>query len=692
MPMENRYTLDRYVRELSEGKHHFENAFQSVKRMILGDGSADYVEKVTVLGRPTYDFKIFRKNQKPIVGMHEVINSFVSYVKDAAEGGSSNEMAFVLVGEPANGKTFFIDYLSKSYRDFLAVPENSRYTFAADLGKLKEAGLKSYGSISTLESQTYEDPMILAMNLCEDKEDNVKYMHKMGFSDKQIESFYAKYRPLGACTDYMMKQIREIAGNKPEEILKFINVVPVKLSETMGTLTGKYPAKDKMTSSASDLVGKESIQRLLHLTDTNNPYVIDLRKGALARVAGGGIHFSDEIFKNKQDLVQVYLGVIQNRMIEINGHKWPIDSLIVATSNIAEFNTFASDHGQAPIVDRCRICYMPHVTNYREQIPLTAYVLAKEMTTFSDEVMHLDPNLKIAASIAAVLTRLPVSNKLSRIDMLKLCAGEVAGDKSMQTLVEIVEECNRNPDVSKRFGHSGLGQRNIGRTIQRQRETSASNEGRCLFAGDIFEAYEREILDTVKENKEREKSLEDLKVAKSLYRKEIRTSLFNAYMNDNKAIEKDVLNYINMIIGLCADNLGPDKIWTYRERASDEVKSLKIDEKFVNAVEERLGLKTQERKNEFRDQVRKIYLQKTAMNPNYCFTDNIELIEAVTNVRLESDINGAGSLVGALANRTNEENQQLYKRILTAMTQQGYCKTCAIKTIEEFCKPEPAGK
>jgi hypothetical protein len=84
--------------------------------------------------------------------------------------------------------------------------------------------------------------------------------------------------------------------------------VPVPLIESLGTVTGKYPAKDKITSSAVDLLGEESIQRLLHITDTNNPYRFDLRRGALARVAGGGIHFSDEIYKNKKDLVQVYLG------------------------------------------------------------------------------------------------------------------------------------------------------------------------------------------------------------------------------------------------------------------------------------------------------------------------------------------------------------------------------------------------
>ena len=119
-------------------------------------------------------------------------------------------------------------------------------------------------------------------------------------------------------------------------------------TESLGTVTGKYPAKDKITSSAVDLLGEESIQRLLHITDTNNPYRFDLRRGALARVAGGGIHFSDELFKNKKDLVQVYLGVIQNRSIEIDGYKWPIDTLIVATSNNSEFHRFLSEKEEAP--------------------------------------------------------------------------------------------------------------------------------------------------------------------------------------------------------------------------------------------------------------------------------------------------------------------------------------------------------
>lgn len=386
--------------------------------------------------------------------MYDEINSFVSYVKDAAEGGSSKEMAYVLVGEPGNGKTFFVDYLCACYRSFLAQENNRRYSFK--FNNLENLG--SYGKISSIESQTYEDPMVLAMNLYEDPQDNKAYLERKGrFTAKEIDQLYENYRPLGACSGYILNEIRNHCNGKIDDMLKHIEIFPVPLTESLGTVTGKYPAKDKITSSAVDLLGEESIQRLLHISDTNNPYRFDLRRGALARVAGGGIHFSDEIYKNKKDLVQVYLGVIQNRTIEIDGYRWPIDSLIIATSNNSEFNRFLEEREEAPIIDRCRICYVSHNTDYRLQDELTTYAVGSgAKTTLTREVMHKDPNLSYAASVAVVLSRLPRSEKLTPVETMKLAAGEVAGEKSIKTLSEVIDTLNQDPDITKRFGQKAL--------------------------------------------------------------------------------------------------------------------------------------------------------------------------------------------------------------------------------------------
>jgi serine protein kinase len=676
-------TLHHHLTAVKAGERRFENAFQGVARMILDSN----IEKVVVNGKTTYDFKIFREGKKHIIGMYDELNSFVSYVKDAAEGGSSKEMAYVLVGEPGNGKTFFVDFLCSKYRSFLSQPLNRKYSFKfVNMDKLGH-----YGRITTIESQTYEDPMILAMNLFDDLDETKAYLAKQfNFSDQEIETFYDNYRPLGACSGYIWNDIRYVTDDKLDDMLKFVQIVPVPLTESLGTVTGKYPAKDKITSSAVDLLGEESIQRLLHITDTNNPYRFDLRRGALARVAGGGIHFSDEIYKNKKDLVQVYLGVIQNRNIEIDGFKWPIDTLIIATSNNSEFNRFLAEKEEAPIVDRCRISYVSHNTNYKLQKELTAYTIGNETrTTINRLDLHQDPNLNYAVSVAVVLTRLPRSEKLTPVETLKLASGEVAGEKSIKTLAEVIDTLNQDPDITKRFGQKGLGQRNLGRAIQLLIESSETNEGQCMFAYDIYHAMERVILDYVTDANDRAKYLEDLKLAKGLYRERIMTEMFNAYMDEPLAIRKDVMNYVNMIIGIDAENLGPDKMWKYKDPQTGELKALKIDERYIKSVEERLELKTQEKRETFRTSIRKIYGQKISVDPNYDFMDNLELVKAVTDVRLKSDIAGAGSLIGALANRTNEENQKLYDRMVdTMLNKLNYCKTCAQKTIEYFCTQE----
>ncbi len=71
---------------------------------------------------------------------------------------------------------------------------------------------------------------------------------------------------------------------------------------------------------------------------------------------------------------------------------------------------------------------------------LTAYAIGSETrTTLTREELHQDPNLNYAASVASVLTRLPRSEKLTPVETMKLAAGEVAGEKSIKTLAEVID-------------------------------------------------------------------------------------------------------------------------------------------------------------------------------------------------------------------------------------------------------------
>lgn len=681
---EERENLAYHLKEVAAGKRRFENAAQSVSRMIL----EKKIEKKIHSGKTVYDFEFFREGKRHIVGWFDEINDFVHFVKDAAQGGSAKEMAYVLVGEPGNGKTTFVEFVCDRYRRFLSRPENKKYTF-------KFAGLdQALGydkKVGVMHSLTFEDPMVLAMNLFENADESKKFLAENGFDDKKIEELYYERRPLGASTEYLWHELMERFGGDVAKIVnEHIRIIPIPMMESLGTTTGKYAAKDKITSSSVDLLGEESLQHLL-LLKLGDPNKFDLQRGALARVAGSGIHFSDEIFKNKIDLVQIYLGVIQNRRIEIDGYLWPIDTLIIATSNNWEYNRFVSEKEQSPIKDRCRICNVSHNTDYKLQEKLTAYAMGsiEKRTAITGEPIHNDPNLNFAISVGVVLTRLIYSEKLTPIETMKLEAGEIAGEKGVKTLLEVKETANANPDVTKRWGQKGLGHRDLGRALQVLGAMPESNEGQCLFAKDVFKALERICLDYVAEATDRDKFKKDLDQARKLYREQVKTAIFNAYRDDPDAVTKDVMRYVNMVIGSDAENLGPDKMWRYKDPQTGEIKSIKIDEKYINSVEERLGLTNNERKESFRNSIRKVYGQKVSIEPNYGFMDNQELVKAVTDVRLQSDVAGAGSLIGALANRTNEENVKIYNRMIDTMLKKlGYCLTCAQKTIEYFCTKE----
>lgn len=83
MAQKGNNTLHHHITAVKKGDRIFENAFQSVSRMVL-EGEID---KVVVNGKSTFDFRIFREGKKHIIGMYDEINSFVSFVKDASQGG-----------------------------------------------------------------------------------------------------------------------------------------------------------------------------------------------------------------------------------------------------------------------------------------------------------------------------------------------------------------------------------------------------------------------------------------------------------------------------------------------------------------------------------------------------------------------------------------------------------------------------
>lgn len=674
------HCLEYHIKEFLAGNRRFENVYEALLRMV----KEKPIIEIDDCGVTKYDYAIFREGERHLIGLYDTINDVVQFIKNAKEKGESKSQAIVLVGEPGTGKTFFCMYLGKLYKNFLRRQDNRKRTFR--FINLEQFG--PYIKIPFLESQTFEDPMILAMNLLEDKDDNMEYLcRNFGFSDKKVDEIYKNYRFLGADSAYILEEIKRHTGGDIKKTLEFIEIAPVSTAPGTITLFSRAQAKEKITASAIDLVGEEDIQRLFRVPDLNNPARFNLRRGVLARAANGGIIFTDEFFKNRDDFINEYLAVLEENILQNSGYIWPMDSFIIATSNNEEYNKFRSKEVEGPMVNRCEISYVPHITNYKLQMQVADYALGEEKReTIMGESLHRDPNLKYAISIPFVASALPHTDKLTIAETVKLAANETIGEKSSQILAGIVEELSGHTDVTKRVGQKGLGFRNLGRVIKFLVGSFETNKGKCMFAGDVFKWIKKIILDYINEDYYRDKYQKDLEEGRKFYIKHIKTEVYNAYRNDSGAINKDVLDYINMIMAIDSGSLGPDNMWKYKDPQTGGMKALKVDEKYVNAVEEKINrLKSKEQVESFRKTILHGYWQGVSADPEYSLINNNDLVDAVTEVRINSDVGTAASLIGALTNRTIKANNEVYLKIVDVlMNKMGHCETCAIKTIEEM--------
>lgn len=205
-----------------------------------------------------------------------------------------------------------------------------------------------------------------------------------------------------------------------------------------------------------------------------------------------------------------------------------------------------------------------------------------------------------------------------------------------------------------------------------------SEEDGCIYVKDFFNAAEADLPENI--NKTMSVHF------KNEYNKKVKIEIAESYLNKKLAINDYVMDYVNMVIGIDSENLGPNNTWRYRDPKTGTPKTLTINQSYMDEVENRLNLKNTGHRESFREAIRKIYGMKISTDPYYNFMDNIELVNAVTDTEIAAEMNTTGIMIGSLTSASNEDHKQAYKRVITSMiNNHGYCEVCAKKTIEHFC-------
>lgn len=201
--------------------------------------------------------------------------------------------------------------------------------------------------------------------------------------------------------------------------------MPVKrifLSEASRVGVGTYAPHDPTTADIADLVGSVDLSKVADYGDEGDPRAWSWSGAVYA--ASRGLLEMIEILKVKREFLYLLLTLTQEKNVKVA--RFPLiylDEVILAHTNLAEFNKFLQEKENEALLDRMVIVQVPYTLNYRDEARIYEKLIA-HAPAFRD--VHLDPHCMQMAAVFAILTRLQKSERegLDLTKKLRLYAGE----------------------------------------------------------------------------------------------------------------------------------------------------------------------------------------------------------------------------------------------------------------------------
>ena len=416
------------------------------------------------------------------------------------------------------------------------------------------------------------------------------------------------------------------------------------------------------SQDVSELIGRVNLAKISRYGETDpRAYQFD---GELD-IANGGMLELIELLKVDTKLLYVFITVAQEQVVKSPGFpQIYIDELLLAHTNLTEFDAFKSDKKNEALHDRIYPIMVPWNTVVNDEIKIY-----EKMIRESDfRNIHIAPGtLKIAAQFA-VLTRLAQSTKIpSLLDKMKLYNGEITEEVRKQ---DIDIKSLREEGKEKGEGMFGISPRFIINALNVA--LGMKEDKMCINPIDIIRAL-RENFDHHMgiTNEEKSKYLDLLIGEKDSVRfefnqfalKEVNMAFLVAYEEQAQSLFD---NYVINAQAFCKNERVFDSIL---QEYSDP------DEKLMRSIEELVGVPVNSKK-EFRNNLFVYKATLLEQGKPFTFRDYTPLKDAIEK-KLVSDLKNIVSLTIADKTITNEKVKKRRKDAIDNMIEKGYCKLCA---------------
>ena len=426
------------------------------------------------------------------------------------------------------------------------------------------------------------------------------------------------------------------------------------------TGVGVVPPMDPNTQDTSLLIGSEDISKL-DLYPEDDPRVLSLN-GAF-NVGNRGIVEFVEVFKNEIEFLHTMITATQEKNVPSPGKQAMIyfDGVIVAHCNEAEWNKFKSEHTNEAILDRIVRVNIPYCLEFEQEVRIYEKLINR-----SDYDYHIAPHTLEIAAMFAVLSRLKPSNKADPLTKMKIYNGEEIVEKGSIKKVDIKDLREEVEDE----GMTGISTRFIMKAIDAALADSTKN---MITPISIRDSLIKQVKEQIVNADNRKYYLQFLQKALheeylSLLEKEITKAFVTAYEEQAESLFNNYLDHAEAYVNNTK----------LRDRVTNE--DMEPDEKFLQSIEEQIGIKGSA-KNNFRADISSYMFSKLRRGEVIDWRSYGPLREAIEN-KLVTSVRDISRIVTKSKSRDTKQQKKFNAMVQTLMDTYGYNEDSAEEVIK----------
>ena len=575
------------------------------------------------------DFFVTGKNA--LFGAEETIENFTTILKGGAEGLEIGKRIILLVGPPGSGKSTLVNGTKRGIEEYSKTDEGAMYAIEG--------------------CPMNEDPLHLIPN---------------DMREGLLEEFGIKIE--GDLCPHCSETYKDVLeGDDGTEALKNIPVNRLVLSEKDRVGIGTFKPSDPKSQDITELVGSVNISGLSEFGVASNAkaYSFD---GEL-NVANRGVMEFVEMLKSDEKFLYSLLDLAQDRVIKApRFSNISADEVILAHTNLTEYYRYVNDPKNEALRDRMVVIPVPYALRVSDEEKIHKKLIGESEQVRKAKV-HINPRTLETAAQFAVLSRIQPSNKMSKLQKMKVYNGELVDGVSARDIKELHSEARHNSKDGRNEGMVGISPRYIIDSLSLA--LSKQGDKKCITPMDAIRALS-DNLDKHPHTRDmkgddRKALEEDLKTIRDLFVTEATDEVRRAFIGafDDQA-ESLFANYINNVQAYLTN----DKL--FNETTQQEVEP---DEQLMRSIEEQIGIHDNGKK-EFRSLLSHKFLAAAVNKQEFDYHSDPRLETAIKK-KLFADLKDVIKLATGSQVQSEKSKKRVREVEQTLVEEYGYCEHCA---------------